>query len=158
MSSAAGLKAGLTAKTIRATSILEVDYRCKDPQVAVDVVRAVVQSYLDFMDRMRKGTAGEISRILTTERKDLAEKLSRKQEELLQCRCKAGDMGFRADGQVLHPVVQRAVYFNDALLAAQKERVECEVLMASIQTAVLHGDDLGQYIMSLGDSVGREIY
>ena len=92
--------------------------------MAVNVVRAVVQSYLDFMDRMHKGTAGEISRMLTKERDELAEKLAHKQEELLDCRRHFADMGFRSDGKTLHPMVQRAVYFNDALIAAQKQRVE----------------------------------
>ena len=88
--------------------------------MAVNVVRAVVQSYLDFMDRMHKGTAGEISRMLTKEREELGEKLSRKQQELLEARRHFADMGFRSDGKTLHPMVQRAVYFNDALIAAQK--------------------------------------
>ena len=109
------------------------------------------------MDRMHKGTAGEISRMLTKERDELAEKLSRKQQELLECRRHFADMGFRSDGKTLHPKVQRAVYFNDALIAAQKQRVEHEALLATIQTAVRNGEDLGQYMMSVGDAVGREM-
>ena len=66
-------------------------------------------------------------------------------------------MGFRSDGKTLHPMVQRAVYFNDALIAAQKERVEHEALLATIQTAIVNGEDLGQYLMSVGDAVGREM-
>ena len=151
------LQGKLTAKAIRSTSILEVSYRSKDPQVAVHVVQAVVQSYLDFMDRMHKGTAGEISRILTKEREEQAEKLSRKQEELLEARRHFADMGFRSDGRTLHPTVQRAVDFNDALIAAQKKRVEYEALLATIQTAVANNEDLLQYLTSLGDSAGREV-
>ena len=134
-----------------------MSYRSKDPQVAVHVVQAVVQSYLDFMDRMHKGTAGEISRILTKEREEQAEKLSRKQEELLEARRHFADMGFRSDGRTLHPTVQRAVDFNDALIAAQKKRVEYEALLATIQTAVANNEDLLQYLTSLGDSAGREV-
>jgi capsular exopolysaccharide synthesis family protein len=151
------LQQNLNAKAIRMTSILEVSYRSKDPQVAVNVVQAVVQSYLDFMDRMHKGTAGEISQMLTRERQELAEKLAKKQQELLDCRRDFDDMGFRSDGKALHPMVQRAVYFNDALIAAQKERVANEALLATIQTAILNGEDLGQYVMSIGDSVGRAL-
>lgn len=153
----AGLHANLTAKTIRNTSILKVNYRSKDPQVAVNVVRAIVQSYLDFMDRMHKGTAGEISRMLAQERDDVTNKLGRKQQELLECRRHFADMGFRSDGKTLHPMVQRAVYFNDALIGVQKERVEQEASLASIQTAIQNGQDLGQYLMTVGDAVGREM-
>lgn len=151
------LQKEINAKAIRSTSILEVGYRSKDPQVAVNVVRAVVQSYLDFMDRMHRGTAGELSRILTQEREQLAEKLALKQEELLKTRRQFADMGFRSDGKTLHPMVQRAVYFNDALVEVQKKRVEQEALLASIQTAILNGEDLGQYMISVGDAVGREM-
>ena len=63
----ARLQAGLNVKTVRSTSILEVSYESKDPQVAMNVVQAVVQSYLDFMDSMHKGTAGELTRMLTKE-------------------------------------------------------------------------------------------
>lgn len=153
----AALQENLSAKTVRSTSILELSCRSKDPRVAVSVVQAVVQSYLDFMDRMHKGTAGEISRMLTKEREEVAEKLGRKQEELLNARRQFADMGFRSDGKTLHPMVQRAVYFNDALIAAQKRRVEREALLASVQTAIQNGDDLGQYLMSIGDTVGREV-
>lgn len=151
------LKKNLSVKTVRNTSILDVSYNSRDPQVAVNVVRAIVQSYLDFMDRMHKGTAGEISRMLTKEREQVADKLNAKQQELLECRRHFADMGFRSDGKTLHPTVQRAVFFNDALIAAQKTRVEQEALLASVQTAIQNGQDLGQYIMSVGDAVGREM-
>ena len=153
----ASLQAKLAAKAIRSTSILEVSFCSKDPQVAVHVVQAVVQSYLDFMDRMHKGTAGDISRVLTKEREEQTEQLGRKQEELLEARRHFADLGFRSDGRTMHPTVQRAIYFNDALIAAQKKRVECEALLATIQTAIDNHEDLGQYLMSLGDSVGREM-
>jgi capsular exopolysaccharide synthesis family protein len=142
---------------VRSTSILQVEYRSKNPQVAVNVVRAVVQSYLDFMDRMHKGTAGDLSRMLTHEREDLSDKLTRKQQELLECRRHFADMGFRADGKTLHPMVQRAVYFNDALISAQKDRVNEEALLATIRTAIVNNEDLGQYLMTVGDTVGREM-
>ena len=104
--------------------------------VAANVVRAIVQSYLDFMDHIHRGTAGEISRVLTTERKALLDELNRKQRELLEVRRHFADMGFRSDGAALHPMVQRAVYFNDALIAVQKERVEQEASSAALQAAL----------------------
>ena len=151
------LQKKISARAIRSTSILEVGYCSKDPRVAVNIVAAVVQSYLDFMDRMHRGTAGELSRMLNQEREQLAKKLSLKQNELLEARRKFADMGFRSDGKTLHPMVQRAVFFNDALIAAQKKRVEQEALLAAIETAIANGEDLGQYMMSVGDAVGREM-
>ncbi|MCE5266743.1 MAG: polysaccharide biosynthesis tyrosine autokinase [Planctomycetaceae bacterium] len=151
------LQANLSAKAIRSTNVLEIRYRSLDPQVAVNVVQAVVQSYLDFMDRMQRGTAGEISRMLTKERQTQAEQLQQKQKELLEVRRQVADMGFRSEGKTLHPTVQRAVYFNDALIAAQKKRVQEETLLAGIQAAIERKEDVGQYLMAVGDEVGRDL-
>ena len=142
---------------MRYTSIIEVSYCSKDPQVAANVVSAVVQSYLDFMDRIHKGTAGELSRILTKERNEVAEKLAQKQEELLAARRNLADLGFRSEGKTLHPMVQRAVYFNDALIAEQKQRVEYEAALAALQVAMRNGEDLGQYMSLVSDVAGKEL-
>jgi polysaccharide biosynthesis transport protein len=151
------LQRGLSSKVVRSTSILEVSYKSKDPKVAVNVVSAVVESYLDFMDRIHKGTAGEISRVLTRERNDVAEKLARKQEELLNVRRNLADLGFRSEGKTLHPMVQRAVFFNDALITVQKQRVDFEAALAGIQKAVENGQDLNQYLTVVSDVVGKEL-
>jgi capsular exopolysaccharide synthesis family protein len=154
---AARLQAGLTVKTIRSTSILEVSYESKDPQVAMNVVQAVVQSYLDFMDSMHKGTAGELSRMLTKERNEIEEKLGTKENELLETRRRYADMGIPTDSKTLHPTVQTAVTFNDALTAAQKERAEYEALLEALKSAIANDEDLGQYLATVGDVVGREL-
>ena len=109
------------------------------------------------MDTMHKDTAGEISKMLTTERVDIEQKLAQKQKELLETRRRFTDMGFRTDSKTLHPTVQTAVAFSESLTAVQKQKVECEALLATIRTAILKGEDLGQYMMSVGDSVGREM-
>jgi len=151
------LQKNLRAKTIRSTSILEITYDSRDPRVAVSVVRAAVQSYLDFVDQIHKGTTGEIREILVKERGELADKLARKQEELLAARRHFADMGFRSDGKTLHPLVQRAVYFNEALVGVQKQRVELDASLAAVETSVRNGEDLGQHLMAVADAVGREL-
>ena len=67
------------------------------------------------------------------------------------------DLGFRSEGKTLHPMVQRAVYFNDALIAVQKQRVDYEAALAALQEAVRNGQDLGQYMMLISDVVGKEL-
>jgi len=154
---ASRLQKNLSAKTIRSTSILEITYSSRDPRVAVNVVRAVVQSYLDFMDQIHKGTTGEIRKILVQQRGELADKLAVKQEELLVARRHFADMGFRSDGKTLHPLVQRAVYFNEALSGVERQRVELEASLAAVERSVRNGEDLGQHLMAVADAVGREL-
>ena len=134
-----------------------MSYKSGDPQAAMNVVQAVVQSYLDFMDSMHKGTAGELNRMLTKERDEIEEKLTSKQNELLETRRRYADMGIPSDSKTLHPTIQKAVSFNDALTAAQKQRVEYEALAAAIQTAIANGQDLGQYMTTVGNAVGQEM-
>ena len=153
----ATLKSNLSAKGIRSTSILEVTYNAGDPQMAMNVVQAVVQSYLDFMDSMHKGTAGELNRMLTKNRDEIEEKLAGKQKELLETRRRFADMGLSSDNRTLHPTIQTAVSFNDALTTAQKQRVEYEALSAAVQTAIANGQDLGQYMTTVGNAVGQEM-
>ena len=96
----------VSVRTVRATSILEISYLSQDPQVAANMVHAVVDSYIDFMDRIHKGATGQLSRHAFSERGQLADQLSRKQEELLAARRRFADMGFRSDSKALHPMVQ----------------------------------------------------
>jgi capsular exopolysaccharide synthesis family protein len=151
------LQGRLVARAVRATSILEISYHSQDPQVAANVVRAVVDSYIDFMDRIHKGATGQLSRMLAKERGQMADQLARKQEELLAARRRSADMGFRSDSKALHPMVQRAVYFNDSLIAAQKQRAELEALKDAVDEAIRNGQDVSQYLISVGDVIGREL-
>ncbi len=54
-------------------------------------------------------------------------------------------------------MVQRAVYFNDALIAEQKQRVDYEAALAALQSAVRNGEDLGQYMSIVSDVAGKEL-
>ncbi|MCR4412027.1 MAG: polysaccharide biosynthesis tyrosine autokinase [Thermoguttaceae bacterium] len=151
------LQDNLSARTVRNTNILEVGYRSRDARAAVNVLQAVVQSYLAFMDQVHKGTTGDLVAVMVRERSEVAEKLGRVQEALLEARRKCGDMGFRSDSRVLHPVVQRAVFFNDTLAAIERQRVELGVALAGIEEAVREGTDLGQHVVAMGNLLGKEL-
>ena len=55
------------------------------------------------MDKVHKGTTGQIQEVLIKEQADLAQKLDQKQGELLDGRGGISPMGFRPDGKTLHP-------------------------------------------------------
>jgi capsular exopolysaccharide synthesis family protein len=151
------LKSKIATKIVKNTNIIDIGYTSNDPSKTAEVVRAVVKSYLDFMDIAHKGTAGEISKVLTRERNDIADKLAKKQNEMLEARRNLSDIGFRSDSRTLHPLVQRAVFFNDALIAAQKESAECEAALASVQSVLANGSDVTQCINMVSGILGKEI-
>ncbi len=78
------IRARLSASTVRLTNIIEISYRSKSPRAAVAVVNAVLRSYLEFMDKTHKGTAGELINVFTKEKVQLEERLAQKQEEVLR--------------------------------------------------------------------------
>jgi capsular exopolysaccharide synthesis family protein len=150
------IQENLWARAIRSTSIIEVGYRSKSPKVAVDVVNAVVQSFLAFNDEMHRGTAQENLGLLLEEQKNTARKLGATQAALLAAR-RSCDMAFRSDAKTLPFWEQRVVYFNDALIGVQKDRMELQAAMANIQAALAAGQGLGQQVLTFGDSLGREM-
>ena len=152
------LRSGISANAVRATSIVEVGYRSKDPHGAVNVVHAVVQSYLDFMDEIHKGSTGQVVAVLTQERVQVAEQFNRRQAELIEARRSFADMGLRSDGKTLHPLVQRAIFFNEELIRVQKRRVELDARLAGIRQAMDRGENLESYALAMADVIGAEVF
>ena len=151
------LQRNLTARAIRSTSILEVSYRSRDPLVAVHVVDAIVQSYLDFMREMHAGTTAQLMEQLTKQRTEIGRNLRAVQERLVEARRELNDINFDSETKRLHPMLERCVFFNNALLDLQKQRTELEASWKAIDAAVRNGEDIGQHLMTLGDVAGREM-
>ena len=55
---AKAIQRGLSAKRSRVRATLTITYRSKAPEVAVNVLNAVVQAYMEFLDKTNKGTVG----------------------------------------------------------------------------------------------------
>jgi capsular exopolysaccharide synthesis family protein len=151
------IRANLTAVTARQTNIIEVTYRSKSAKASVAVINAVLSSYFDFMDSTHRGTAGEIIAALTNDKVQLEQQLSRKQDEVSQARRKCGDLGIRSDSTVVHPMVQRVVALNEALIGIQQKRLELQATLSAVDSAVRNGEDLQQHFLALEASVGREV-
>ena len=150
------VRENLSASTLRQTNIIEVSYRSHSPESSLSMVNAVLRSYLEFLDRTHKGTAGEVIRVLTKEKVELEKKLAAKESEVLDQRRRFGDLGIRSDSHVVHPLVQRAISLNDALTKAQQSRLQLQATYSAIQMAVRNGEDLQQHMLTLENAVGRE--
>lgn len=151
------IQKNLTAQTLRNTNIIEIEYKSKDPAAAVAMINAVVQSYLEFMDRTHKGTAIAIISILSKERAQLAQQLMQKEYELQEARFQVGGLSSQETPHVVHPLVTRAIDLNKAYVESQKERLELEASYAVVDAAVRNGDDLQQAILSVTEEAARDI-
>ncbi len=151
------IRANLSASIVRGTNIIEVSYLSKDPDAAVRIVEAVVRSYRDYLNRTHRGAAGDICRTLTKKMVEIEAEIVRKEQETLSAQSRVGDIRIHDDGRIVHPLVQRAASFNEELIRIQKERIQLETSLASIQKAIANGDDLQQHVMSVANVVGKEM-
>lgn len=151
------LRQNLSAQTVRFTNIIEIEYLSKDPGAAVSVVKAVVESYLDFMDRTHKGTASELIDVLTRQKTQVAEELAAKEDQLQAARQEAGDLGIGTGEKARHPLMQQWTTFSEALVETRKQRVAMEATLHAIETSLRKGEGLEQHIMTVADIVGREL-
>jgi capsular exopolysaccharide synthesis family protein len=152
------IQRGLKARTVKNTSIIAITYCSRAPESAVNILGAVVQAYMEFLDKTNKGSAAELIRVLTKEKADLVVKLAQKERELLEVGAQVGDLGIRAeDGKIVPPSVQQVLAFNDSLIQTQRRRIELEATLAAVQAAMRSGQDLRQYFTGLGEGIGKEL-
>jgi len=153
------LSRNLTLNTVRKTNIIRVHYRSKDPEAAVAVVNALLDSYFKFVDRTHESTAIQITNVLKKERDELAINLEKKEQELLAARQKSGDIGIglNDEGKVTHHAIQRLHQFTVALAEAEEIRRKYQGALTAIQAAIRNGANLQQHLMAVEETVGRAV-
>ncbi|TVS07750.1 MAG: polysaccharide biosynthesis tyrosine autokinase [Planctomycetaceae bacterium] len=151
------LRGNLSAQAIRRTNVIEISYKSRSPGAAEAVVGAVVQSYLEFMERSHKDVSTEIVQILDRERLEIEGRLSTKQEEILDVQRRLRDLGLSGNQNVVHPAVQRVIRLNETLLKVQQDRLQLEASLWAIRTAIRDGNDLRQHLTAIEPLIGREL-
>ncbi len=151
------LRLRFNTHAVRQTNLIEVSYRSKSPRAAEAVVAAVVDSYLDFMDKNHKDVSLEIITTLDGERKQIEQQLVAKQEELREAKRVAQDLGLSEGGNVVHPAVQRVVTLNDTLVEVRTKRIELEASLAAVRMAIRNGADLRHHLLTVEPLVGRQL-
>ncbi len=147
----------LSARVTRKTNFIDVSYRSKHPAAAAAVVRAVINSYLAFVDEKHRGTAGETLQSLLHKGGELEAKLSEKQNQLQTFSQQVGYLATNADDKITEPIVQRALRLNDALLDAQERRLELQATLTSVESALQRGEDINQHLVGMEESVSRQL-
>ncbi|MFM8633616.1 MAG: GumC family protein, partial [Planctomycetia bacterium] len=148
----------LKAKGLRQTNLLELKFRAPDATVAATVTAAIIKSYADFMQESHRGTAGTLVDTLTREKQQVDAKLEGKQQEFLAIRKRVGDLGIKADGKVMHPLVERAIQLNAALIDTQKKRLFLQASYQSLATAMKQGHNIRQSLLAIEETLGKEVF
>jgi succinoglycan biosynthesis transport protein ExoP len=147
----------LSAKITRKTNFIDVSYRSKHPEAAAAVVRAIISSYLKFIDEKHRGTAGDTLQALLEKGSELDAKLAEKQNQLQVFSQKVGYLASNATDEVTEPMIQRALRLNDALLNAQERRLGLQATLISVDTALARGEDINQYLFGMEETVGQQM-
>lgn len=151
------LERKVSTSSVKNTTVLNVGYSSTDPKICVAVVKAIIQSYLNFIDDTHKGTAAKILDVMTREKDQLAAELAEKEGQLMSARLSVGDFSVQDGATVIHPLVQTVISMNEALIEAQKERLKHEAMLVAIQKAISRGEDLKQYAMAVEETIGKEL-
>jgi capsular exopolysaccharide synthesis family protein len=147
----------LSANTTRRTNIIEVSFRSRSPETAAAVVRAVVESYLDFVKQTHQGAAGDNIVVLTNNHEKVQQELNETQIQLQQFRQRVGHLAVSSDDNMVEPMIQRAVRLNEAVLEAQEKRVSLQATLAAVQMSIQSGEDISQQLMSVDPELQRQI-
>lgn len=150
------LRDNLSASIIRRTNIIEVSYRSREPATAKAIVDAVLDSYQDLMKKNHQNTSAEVLKVLEKDKRNVDKELKEKEVKLFRA-LESGAAGLRMEGKFSHPTIIEAMRFNDLLMEAQKNRLDLEALMGTIDAAVQNGEDLQQYVLSMDDNVGKQL-
>ena len=151
------LKQMLYTKTVRRTSIIDISCRSQEPSACVEVLNAVVDSYLQFIEDNHKTIAREIVEVLEGEQADLARQITEKESQLLQAKHAGGDIGLGKDSPIAHPIVQRVIHLNNLIMETQQRRVGLEAASVAIRQTAELGGDFKQHLMALEPMVGKDI-
>lgn len=146
----------LKTEAVHDTQLINLVYQSRNADGAAFVINAVVDSYLEYIETNHKDNSAKVFELLEGERESIQEQLAAKQSELLEINRSVKAFGVGTETTV-QPQVQRAISLNTALIEIQQERLNQEATASAILVAVQNGQDLRQYVESLGDFPGREI-
>ena len=68
-----------------------------------------------------------------------------------------GDFGIRSGGKVIHPLVQRAISLNTAIVGIHQKRLQTQASLTALKSAVRNGESLQQHLLAIEEAVGREL-
>ena len=151
------IASGLGASITRKTNIIDVSYRSRDPESAAAVVHAIIQSYLEFVEKNHKGSASERIAALNSDREQIQRELTEKQVSLQKMRQRIGHLATTSEDGFVEPMIQRAIHLNKTYLEAQEKRLTTQSTLTSLEQSLERGEDISQQLMGVEASLGKQI-
>lgn len=147
----------LSASNTRKTNFIEVSYRSLHPEAATATVSAVIESYLEFVEKNHRGAAGEILAVLNDKSAQLEQELKEKRLQLQQFRQQVGYIAVSSEDGVIEPMIHRAMQLNESLMGLQAKRVKLQASLLSVEAAMKRGEDVSQQLMGVEETLGQQM-
>lgn len=151
------LERNLSSKGVRNTNLIELDFRSRNPRAAETVLRAIMDSYLEFLEKTHKDVSVEIVQILDRERRDVVANLEAKQARVRELSHEIRSLGLDERSAFVQPIVKRVLTLNDKLIAVRDERIQLDASLGAVQVAMRDGGDVRQHLTVLEPLVGRDL-
>lgn len=110
----------LKVASVPKTALVELHFRCKDPKLAVDIVNATANAYLERNFRAHYNANMQVSDWLTKQLDDLNKKVESSQQQVVDFQKKNGIIGTDETHNI---VITQLDEMNRQLAGAQSERI-----------------------------------
>lgn len=151
------LQDNLKTQGIPATNVLEIRYDSKDPVTAVNMVNALVDAYLAFLEQTHRGTSTETNGGMTQGHAELRAALHEEKNQGALAKSVLGDLNSKDRSVALTSAVKRASFLTNQLSQIERQRIELETLLTAIQTAVRNDEDLHPHLIKTANVVGDSL-
>lgn len=115
---------------VGSTNIIQISLRSADPSTAIRQLKAIIGSYDEYMNDLKRGSYVDALKILTKQEKSLRQELSAMQAEYQQLRAESSLLGEGREVLTAHLSLLRQL--GDELFTAKRSRIELESQMLPV--------------------------
>ena len=141
----------------RNSSMIDLRYRSLDPVAAKEIVTAILDAYLVFVNKTTKEGADKDLAKLLADRDKIATEIQRNSQDLFRLREDYGNIISTDSNSSVDIGAQRILDLNQELTGAEKKRREAEAFQFAIRRAVANNEDLSQFAVQSLDGIGADL-
>ncbi|MDA0283076.1 MAG: Wzz/FepE/Etk N-terminal domain-containing protein, partial [Planctomycetota bacterium] len=141
----------------RNSSMIDLRYRSLDPIAAKQIVTAILDAYLEFVNTTTKEGADKDLARLMADRDEYATAIQKNKQLLFTLRENYGNIISTDSDHFVDIGAQRILELNQDLTLAEKKRREAEAFQTAIRQAIANKQDLSQFAIQSLDGIGSDL-
>jgi succinoglycan biosynthesis transport protein ExoP len=141
----------------RNSSMIDLRYRSLDPVAAKEIVTAILDAYLKFVNTTTKEGADKDVVKLLADRDEIAKQIQATSQDLFTYRENYGNIITTDSDSTIDIGAQRIIELNQDLTAAEKKRREAEAFQSAVSQAIANKQDLTQFAVQSLDGIGSDL-